>query len=321
MANLVERAEFATRDREEAARFIRRVYHGQAPRFAGVRGDAGFRVRSAAHGDLAADHVRISMNFGATAEPVGLLTVTTLVAGRMRLVDGGTELHAGTGDVFVYRPGAATHVDWRDVAAGVLRLPLGPVAELAEQHTGITAADLRFEGTMAVSAAAASHWRSVSELVTRELHTQDSVITNPLVAEQLLRTAAAAVLVTFPNTAMTVGKVRGPGTVAPAAVRRAVAHLEAHAARPVRLAEVAAAAGLGVRALQYAFARHYGLSPTRYLRRVRLERAHRDLQAADPTQGDTVAAIAAAWGFATPSRFAAMYRETYGYPPSHTLRA
>jgi transcriptional regulator GlxA family with amidase domain len=76
-----------------------------------------------------------------------------------------------------------------------------------------------------------------------------------------------------------------------------------------------------VRALQYAFARHYGLSPTRYLRRVRLERAHRDLQAADPTQGDTVAAIAAAWGFATPSRFAAMYRETYGYPPSHTLRA
>lgn len=321
MAHPVERAEFATRDRGEAATFIRRVYHGHAPRYAGVRPNTEFRVRSATCGDLTADQVRVSMNFGATVEPVDLLAVSVLAGGRMRVLDGGTELRAVAGDVFVYRPDVATDVDWRDVAACVLRLPLAMVAELAEQHTGLAAADLRFTGPTPVSRGTANHLRGVSEFVTRELHAPDSAVGNPLVAEQLLRTAAAAVLTTFPNTGMTVVKVRGPGRVTPAALRRAVAYIEANAAEPVRLAEIAAAAGLGVRALQYAFARHYGLSPTGYLRRVRLDRAHRELQAADPTRGATVAAIAAVWGFPNPSRFAGLYRQAYGHPPSRTLRS
>ena len=82
----------------------------------------------------------------------------------------------------------------------------------------------------------------------------------------------------------------------------------------------ARAAGVGPRALQLAFARHLGLSPMAYVRRVRLECAHRELQAADPTSGDTVAAIAARWGFAKPDRFAAAYRAAYGVAPIHTLR-
>ena len=72
--------------------------------------------------------------------------------------------------------------------------------------------------------------------------------------------------------------------------------------------------------LQLAFARHLGLAPMAYVRRVRLEGAHRELQAADPTTGDTVAAIAARWGFGKPDRFAAVYRATFGVAPSHTLR-
>ncbi|WP_197680271.1 helix-turn-helix domain-containing protein [Microlunatus soli] len=58
-----------------------------------------------------------------------------------------------------------------------------------------------------------------------------------------------------------------------------------------------------------------------YLRRVRLDHARRNLQAADPTQGETVKAIAARWGFPRPDRFAARYQEAFGVPPSHTLRS
>lgn len=83
--------------------------------------------------------------------------------------------------------------------------------------------------------------------------------------------------------------------------------------------DVARAAGVGPRALQLAFAHHLGLSPMGYVRRVRLECAHRELQAADPTAGDTVAAIAGRWGFAKPDRFAVAYRAAYGETPSHTL--
>jgi transcriptional regulator GlxA family with amidase domain len=55
-----------------------------------------------------------------------------------------------------------------------------------------------------------------------------------------------------------------------------------------------------------------------HLRRVRLERVHADLLAADPDR-TTVGAVAARWGFADPGRFARQYREVYGRAPSATL--
>jgi AraC-like DNA-binding protein len=35
----------------------------------------------------------------------------------------------------------------------------------------------------------------------------------------------------------------------------------------------------------------------------------------------TVTEIARRWGFASPSQFAARYRDSYGVPPSRTLRS
>ena len=56
-----------------------------------------------------------------------------------------------------------------------------------------------------------------------------------------------------------------------------------------------------------------------YLRRVRLDQAHRQLRTADPGGEDTVARIALDWGFTSPSRFARYYRDAYGRVPSATL--
>ena len=83
--------------------------------------------------------------------------------------------------------------------------------------------------------------------------------------------------------------------------------------------DIAAAAHVTIRALQLSFRRHLGCTPTVYLRRVRLEHAHRDLIAADP-QRETVTAVAYRWGFASHSRFTAHYRDAYGVLPSDTLR-
>ena len=103
----------------------------------------------------------------------------------------------------------------------------------------------------------------------------------------------------------------------PSALRKAVAFIESEAARPIRLADIADAAGIGGRALQYDFVRHHHTTPMRYLRSVRLARAHRDLQAADPND-ETVASIAARWGFSSPGRFAMQYRSAYGRAPRVT---
>lgn len=119
---------------------------------------------------------------------------------------------------------------------------------------------------------------------------------------------------------MTAEDAAGQAELAPIPVRRAVAFIENNAADRITLADIAAAAGLGIRALQHNFRRHYDTTPLRYLQSVRLEHVHRDLQAADPTTGDTVTAIAARWQFTHPSHFTAAYRRTYGQTPGHTLR-
>jgi transcriptional regulator GlxA family with amidase domain len=102
-------------------------------------------------------------------------------------------------------------------------------------------------------------------------------------------------------------------------VRRAVAFVDAHAHEPVTLSDIAHAAHVGPRALQLAFRRHRDQTPLEYLRQVRLHRVRNDLRDGDPTQGDTVAAIAARWGFTHRGRFSVAYRQAYGESPARTL--
>jgi transcriptional regulator GlxA family with amidase domain len=100
-----------------------------------------------------------------------------------------------------------------------------------------------------------------------------------------------------------------------------MAYAEANAERPITVADMAAAAGITTRALQAAFRRHRDTTPMAYLRQVRLDGAHRDLRAADPTSGATVTEIAARWGFRTPARFTSLYQQQYGTSPSGTVHA
>ena len=105
----------------------------------------------------------------------------------------------------------------------------------------------------------------------------------------------------------------------PPQLRRAVAFIQENAQNDIGLADIAAAVGVTPRSVQYMFRRHLGTTPLEYLRRLRLDRAHRDLQAADPSV-DTVTAIAGRWGFSHAGRFSIAYKQVYGIKPSRTLR-
>jgi len=98
-----------------------------------------------------------------------------------------------------------------------------------------------------------------------------------------------------------------------------MAFIDARAAEPIGLAEIAAAAQLSPRALQAAFRRHLGTTPLGRLRAVRMARAHADLQSARPGDGETVSAVASRWGFSQLSRFARDYKQCYGVLPRQTL--
>ena len=106
----------------------------------------------------------------------------------------------------------------------------------------------------------------------------------------------------------------------PPILRNAVALNHENAEADIGVDDKAAAVNVSPRSVQYAFRRNLGTTPLEYLRRVRLDRAHRDLKAADPAH-DTVTAIAGRWGFSHAGRFSLAYKAAFGTAPSHTLRA
>jgi AraC-like DNA-binding protein len=104
----------------------------------------------------------------------------------------------------------------------------------------------------------------------------------------------------------------------PASVHRAIAWIHGHAAGPVTLADIAAAAGVAERTLAEAFQRFEGVSPMRYLRDFRLDRARAALLAGGP--GTNVTAAALGSGISHLSRFARDYADRFGERPSDTIR-
>ncbi|MFG1673759.1 AraC family transcriptional regulator [Micromonospora sp. NPDC049282] len=315
----VRRTELSTRDPDVAREAIAEACGEHHPHFRGSRRDFRFTMRIVQAGPLALYRAAHSMDAWTEAGPYPDFMAAHVVAGRFRFVDRDEELLLPAGGVGRYPPGRSV-LHWTDVVGTTVRLPLEQVARVADRQVEAHPRAFRFLGLAPVSPAMSHAWAHLSTFLHRMSVTPGEGLEQPLVRASLTDLVATTALAVFPNTTMTAAYVPEPRRVAPSVVRRARAYLEEHAAEPVTVAQVAAACGVGARGLQAAFQRHVGHSPLAYLRQVRLARAHRDLNAADPATGETVAGIARRWGWTSPGRFAAAYRETYGRPPSETLR-
>ncbi|NIZ91839.1 AraC family transcriptional regulator [Kineococcus rubinsiae] len=326
--DVVQRSSIVTRDVAVAAAVIERLYADTRTDLGRPGADFEFRLAFASAGPLAMSTVRYGFAGRAEVAPVTTFTTAVVQTGTLSVAAGGAPPRTLTpGQAWRWNTDQELHAGWHADSAFVLQqLPLVAVDEAAAE-TGRAdgegdgrAAAVRFLDTGPVDAAAERYWTSLVRFAYQQAAAPDSPLTSPLVRTQLTRTLAQTALVTFPNTTMTTDYLAGPGEVGPATLRRALAHLHAHAAEPLTVADLARAAGIGVRALQQAFTTHLGVTPLQHLRRVRLERAHQDLRAGDPGAGDTVAGIASRWGFAHPGRFAAAYQEQYAVSPATTLR-
>ena len=316
---LIAQTRYGTDDPDAAHAFLSARYCGHRVVLDGSREDFRFALTGRSAGDVRLSRVRHSAGFSATSDPLDYLFFTVITEGTMEIATTRDQARAARGGVLVYPIGTPLTVGWDRFDIHVLDLPVAVVADQAAVQTGMDPADLRFEAMTPVSPAMARYWRASVGMVNRELSAPDSALTNPLVQASTLTMLAAAALSTFPNTAMTAPKTPGPGRVAPAALRRAIAYIDAHTDQPITVTEIANAAGVSARALQHAFKRHHDTTPLGYLAQARLQRAHRDLQGGDPTRGDTVTAIARRWGYTNPGRFATAYHAAYGQRPRHTL--
>ena len=155
-------------------------------------------------------------------------------------------------------------------------------------------------------------------MLTAELTDPATPAKSPLVSKYLSRLVVSGLLLGHPHD-LWEELTRPAGFQGPRAIRAAMAAIEERPTAIVTVGDIAAAAGLSVRALDDGFRRHVGVSPMRYLRQVRLERAHAELLQSDADQ-TTATFVAQNWGFDHYGRFAAEYRQRFGCSPSETLR-
>ena len=159
--------------------------------------------------------------------------------------------------------------------------------------------------------------RRMSDFLFAELEHSDTLLTNEIAIRSFEDNLVVSVLLGLPHS-YTERLGRQRAAVAPGNVKRAEAFMRANAGMPLTIAEIAEAAGCGVRALQIAFHRFRGTTPMRALQQARLEQARTEMLR--PGQTQSLARIAAEHGFSSPTQFAQFFRRKYGVYPSEMLR-
>jgi len=144
---------------------------------------------------------------------------------------------------------------------------------------------------------------------------QDALLADKRLAQaierQLLGTIAELIFGPHPGTACLRPRHRHT------AMQRAIDYVEdLHA--PMSVPDLAQAARVSQRTLEYAFKDALGITPRTYLRWNRLNRVRRELLAA-PQQDALVSEAADNWGFSELGRFAVEYKHLFGESPSSTL--
>jgi AraC-like DNA-binding protein len=225
--------------------------------------------------------------------------------------------NAATGLIYSGEPG--TRLTASDLQSRFfLRLPAPLLRRKLEALLdGQRVDSIAFQPTFDQTRGAGATIRRMCEFLFAELEHSDTLLTNEIAIRSFEENLALSLLVGLPHN-YTERLLRQKAAAAPGNVRRAEAFMRANAGTPLTIAKIAEAAGCGVRALQIAFHRFRGTSPMQVLQQARLEQARAEILRAGQTE--SLARIAAEYGFSSPTRFAQSFRLKYGVYPSEMLQ-
>jgi AraC-like DNA-binding protein len=311
---------YATDEPERAEEFLSRAYLDLALSLPGDRNGFRLAVDRWDAGSFQLDTVEIAARAAFRFEPEAKYFFSTVSRGTLRVLQPGVDESFLPGEVALLgRPGIESQTEIVDFRQGVvtlgaasLRAAAGLDPDATEAPTLTTVRPLLPEQ--------ARTWRRAVDFVARTLREGPGAADSPLVIGAAERLLAGLAIATFSDeVAVAPERHADLDARSPATLRRAIAFIEANAERDVGIGEIAATARVSRRAVQQAFRRHLDTTPTAFLRRVRLDGAHRELRAAEPG-ALTVTEVAYRWGFSSPSRFTERYRAAFGATPSETLR-
>lgn len=314
--------DFATTDPEQAHALVAQAYASNQLCVSGSTADFRFGQRRHDLGEIRLDHFHNTMTTQYTMEPLGCLVVCRMVRGTMDIAVGGHEHRVGPGQVVLVAPPDRPyrtrvhggHLELIGVDLSLLdRLVVADGESVSERVSGLTFSPLQ--------PPAAAAWQRTVAHVSELATSRDAAASSPFVLSALGDLLAATLLATFDAAAeQNERSSAAKGFGAHDTVRRANAFLESNCGLDIGVTDIARSCHVSVRALQAAFRRELDTTPMARLRRIRLDRVHAELAAADPSAGHTVSAVAGRWGFANSSRCAAYYRAVYGVVPSVTLQ-
>lgn len=314
-----KQVEFVATDMSEAREFLDHAYGWRVAVERPAEAEQALRISMTEAGGVTLGRALSAGDVSYVVRGEDYVVFDTLLEGTFEIEHGGGVSRYGPGDLYIANhPRAEFSSSTHDIRVLTATVPSSLLAEVATGFPRQDPVPLEFL-SYTPAAGTAYRWRSVSRFVDGLLSDPETAA-EPLVAGAAARLLAATALATFPNTVTTVPDREDSADAVPGTLRRAVAFIEANPDVDISLADVARAAYVTPRAVQLAFRRHLGTTPLAYLRRTRLDCAHRQLQGAAAGDGVTVTAVAHRWGFYSSSRFAEYYRAEYGTTPSDTLR-
>lgn len=249
--------------------------------------------------------------------PTDYYTLHVPLRGRLVVHRDNTDHQAGPGAALVLSPGDHLSMRWDvEFAQLVIKVPVETVLRRYGELTGRPeSVPLIFDPELSPTTPA---WVPSFHLAMETVDMCRNTVP-PAVASAVEQTLITNLLLSQPH-----DRTESLFVAAPSRARRAVQsvaeEMRARAAEPVSIEEFARNRRVSVRSLQDGFRAEFGLTPSAYLLRLRLDLAHELLANAHPRYGDTVSDIAYKCGFTHLGRFAQTYRTRYGMTPSDTLR-
>ncbi|WP_344794610.1 helix-turn-helix domain-containing protein [Frondihabitans peucedani] len=269
-----------------------------------IRGDEQLTLRTS----------RFAASILGTVDPEGEYVVSWISAGEGVMDVGGEEKRLTIGQPAMFPTGKRFAFRFRDYAQNLIHFDSAFLERVAAERAGAAPTKLHFLHTEVPGREALIRWQEAVASVAGTILGSEAT---PLMRSEANLLAANALLDTF--------AYEGPEatslTIPPSSGRLAAAleFVHSHAEMPLTTTDIAQAAGLSLRGLQHAFSRQFEMTPTEYLRGVRLDRVRVDLLAATPSR-ETVASIAHRWGFSHSGRFSSAYAKRFGEYPTETLR-
>jgi len=320
---LADFARVATDDVDEAAEQIGRIFCPHDLKPARARA-AGFSAR---HNCAAFDG--FSVNYVAYG---GSVSIDPGCLERFFLVQvpltGTARIRAGAGEfdavpdrtASLLSPTIPTRMMWSDCAQVILLLDRRMVEQRAAALSGRVAGTVEFDPVIDLDAPSGQALRtSLAGLMTLAERLGPAGRLSP-VATADWREALLDHLLNGQHHGLSdaIRTFSGQAERLPRALRVARDRLADNAGEPLDLAQLACAAGIGIRALQLGFRRHFGVSISEMLLDMRLAGLHARLAQAPPDA--SITEIAFDLGFTHLGRMAGAYREKFGETPSATLR-